>query len=77
MTSHHVLKRKNKDLNNKLDTILKKTAIRKSNMACESDSNSEFSESMEQSATSNLNKSAASINCLKVDSGTSATLVTL
>lgn len=69
------LQKENEDLNNKLETILKKMATGKSNMACESESNSDFSESMAQSATSVLNKSIKPVNRLNVDSGTSDTLV--
>lgn len=55
------LQKKNKDLNNKLDSIIKHMASGRTNLACESDSDSDFSESMARSATSVKEKSTALI----------------
>lgn len=69
------LQKKNEDLNQKMDTILKKMSAGKSNLACESDSNSDYSESMARSATSFSRTNKSTVGRLNVHSGTSDTLV--
>lgn len=69
------LQKKSEDLNNKLENLIKQMSSGKTNLACESDSNSDFSESMARSATSTQHMLNKQIKRLNLDSGTSDTLI--
>lgn len=65
------LQKKSEDL----DNLIRQMSSGKTNLACESDSNSDFSESMARSATSTQHTSNKRIRRLNVDLGTSDTLI--
>lgn len=69
------LQKKNEELNTKLDSIIEQISSAKTNLARESDYNSDFSESMARSAKATIEASTNLAKRINVDSGTSNTLV--
>lgn len=69
------MQKKNEDLNQKVDALIKQMSSGKANLACDSDSNSDWSDSLARSATATTCSAVSTTKRLNVDSGTSNTLV--
>lgn len=69
------MQKKNKDLNQKVDALIKQMSSSKANLACDSDSSSDWSDSLARPATATARSAGSTAKQLNVHSVTSNTLV--